>query len=341
MADLAATPSPQPDLNRNRLPTLFEVLSRRTLPPVDLFSFYIYMRDQQRSVDYLDFWLDVAQHMSLCRHYVRELRRSVLVSTPDPDRSSKRSSGILEGLGELSHGIPGPSMYASEKDKHQDAQMSAFLPRTSAPPRNFTDSNSPQHSVARQDIRASAEKILYTFLLPGAEREITLPGSITQEVTNAIEEYGRDDPEVFDSAKDYVFQAMERDAFPGFLRMKALGNLIPPTLVMRLMIGLVSMFGGFWAAFILVFLNESRMTRLWLILPFTLGVYFLASYQYSLDPILALVGYSEYTPFNFSRIREPYVRKLLARRAIMVLTVTVLIDAALCVLFVLVPGKRL
>jgi hypothetical protein len=42
--------------SRNRLPTLFEVLSRRTLAPVDLFSFYIYMRDQRRSVDYLDFW---------------------------------------------------------------------------------------------------------------------------------------------------------------------------------------------------------------------------------------------------------------------------------------------
>lgn len=53
------TPSPVPDLNRNRLPTLFEVLSRRTLPPVDLFSFYIFMRDQQRSVDYLDFWYDI------------------------------------------------------------------------------------------------------------------------------------------------------------------------------------------------------------------------------------------------------------------------------------------
>ena len=50
------TPSPHPDLSRNRLPTLFEVLSRQTLAPVDLFSFYIYMRDQQRSVDYLDFW---------------------------------------------------------------------------------------------------------------------------------------------------------------------------------------------------------------------------------------------------------------------------------------------
>lgn len=43
--------------HRNRLPTLLEVLSRRTLPPVDLYSFYIYMRDQQQSVDYLDFWL--------------------------------------------------------------------------------------------------------------------------------------------------------------------------------------------------------------------------------------------------------------------------------------------
>lgn len=328
--------------------------------------------------------------MTLCRHYVRELRRSVLIGTPDPEHASKRSSQILENIGDLSHGAPGPSMYASDKERDQDAQMSAYLreeraqpptpgatgfhdsphssgerPRpshgTNSTPRDFmTDSNSPMHTVARQDIRASAEKILYTFLLPGAEREIVLPAHITEDVTRAIEEEGRDDPEVFDLAKDYVFQAMERDAFPGFLRMKALGNLIPPTLMLRLIIGLVSMFGGFWAAFVLIFLDKDRMTRLWvcslhgllqawpspsdvsqLILPFTLGVYFLASYQYSLDPVLALIGLSEYTPFNFSRVRERYVRKLLAKRALMVLAVTVLVDAALLVLFILVPGKRL
>ena len=52
-----ATPmTPPDDGHRHRLPNLFEVLSRRTLAPVDLFSFYIYMRDTQRSVDYLDFW---------------------------------------------------------------------------------------------------------------------------------------------------------------------------------------------------------------------------------------------------------------------------------------------
>jgi len=70
-------------------------------------------------------------------------------------------------------------------------------------------------------------------------------------------------------------------------------------------------------------------------------VYTLASYQYSLDPVMALIGLSEYTPFNFSRVREPYVRKLLMRRALMVLAVTLVVDVALCVLFILVPGKRL
>jgi hypothetical protein len=91
----------------------------------------------------------------------------------------------------------------------------------------------------------------------------------------------------------------------------------------------------------LVHAEFHMLTNTQLILPFTVGVYFLASYQYSLDPVVALVGYSEYTPFNFSRIREPYIRKLLAKRALMVLAITLLIDAGLCLLFVLVPGKRL
>lgn len=70
-------------------------------------------------------------------------------------------------------------------------------------------------------------------------------------------------------------------------------------------------------------------------------MYFLASFQYSLDPGLALLGFSEYTPFSFSRVREPFVRKMLAKRSVVVLAVTVLVDAALLVLFIFVPGKKL
>lgn len=334
------TPSPHPDPNRNRLPTLFEVLSRQTLAPVDLFSFYIFMRDQQRSVDYLDFWyvclspftiraedygsvvqaltfyirLDVSQHMSLCRHYVRELRRSVLVETPDLEKQgSKRSSYILDHLGEMND-PSGPSSNLNKDERAKDQNLSAFLrqesdlngnggyansgtrhsPQSSLgsqhtgqrgsgdrpsygtererPPRpsfmangspGRTNSNSPAHTVARPDIRASAEKILYTYLLPGSEREIILPQGILTEITTSIEEEGRDDPEVFDAAKDYTFQAMERDAFPGFLRAKALGNLVPPSSFLRLCLGLLGLFGAFWAGFACILLDRPKHVRCW------------------------------------------------------------------------------
>lgn len=56
---------------------------------------------------------------------------------------------------------------------------------------------------------------------------------------------------------------------------------------------------------------------------------------------MALFGFSEYTFFSFSRIREPFVRKLLIKRSIMVLALTALVVTALTILFVFVPGKRL
>ena len=232
-----------------------------------------------------------------------------MIGTPEGDKSqSKRSSAILDSMGEMDHPAAGPSHLNTEKEKNQDAQMSAFLRdqasngnnnighspanslgsntsgvyQTSSHPRpSFmssplvnTDSNSPAHTVARADIRASAEKILYTFLLPGAEREIILPAQIIQEITSSIEEQGRDDPEVFDAAKDYVFQAMERDAYPGFLRMKALGNLVPPSMMMRLIIGLLAIFAAFWVGFVLIFLNYPRAKRAWVSLSylFTLNI---------------------------------------------------------------------
>lgn len=71
---------------RKRLPTLFEVLSRYTLAPVDLFSFYIYMRDQQRSVDYLDFWYipqptsDTYARSNISLHYIGSMSHNTCPS---------------------------------------------------------------------------------------------------------------------------------------------------------------------------------------------------------------------------------------------------------------------
>ena len=255
--------------------------------------------------------------MSLCRHYVRELRRSVLIETPDLEKQgSKRSSYILDHMGEMND-PSGPSHALSDDERVNDQKLSAYLRQESAETGNGNgngngndngngvarhspqssmasrrlrgsddrpsngssslprpsyntnnspgalDSDSPAHTVARADIRASAEKILYTYLLPGSEREIILPQGILNDITHSIEEDGRDDPEVFDAAKDYTFQAMERDAFPGFLRAKALGNLVPASSFVRLVVGLLALFGGIWAGWACIFLDVPRRTRCW------------------------------------------------------------------------------
>jgi len=57
------------------LPTLWQVLHRKTLPPVCLFNFYLYMRDHERSSEEVDFWLDVTAHELLWRLYVRATKR--------------------------------------------------------------------------------------------------------------------------------------------------------------------------------------------------------------------------------------------------------------------------
>jgi Regulator of G protein signaling domain len=245
--------------------------------------------------------------MSLCRHYVRELRRSMLVETPELEKSgSKRSSQVLDNFnmdGESPHnsekmgqdqvvsdylrsqggngknGKPGlnghqtRSPHGSLGSRHSEYKQSP----TERPPRpSFmnsdeprTDSNSPGHTVARADIRASAEKILYTFILPGSEREIVLPEQILNHIIHAIEEEGRDDPEVFNDAKEYVFQAMERDAFPGFLQAKALGNLVPLSVLIRLGLGLACFMAGFWGGFYMILTNRSRALRCWVSTPIT------------------------------------------------------------------------
>ncbi|KAF2128069.1 regulator of G protein signaling superfamily [Dothidotthia symphoricarpi CBS 119687] len=354
-------------VDRKAWPTLFEVLSRKTVAPLDLFSFYIYMRDQQRSVDYLDFWLDVSQHLQLCRLYVRRLHRSLAEGTPDLEKNSRRMSYLTDAYRD--NAGEGPS---DEKDM-SDQRLSQFLrsnmgsrnhsPQNSQdsnqiedPPRpsfhaqdRMNDSSSPgqnsstDNSQPRQeDLRASAEKILYTYLLPGSEREIIIPQSILNEVQEAIEGPAqRSDPELFDQAKDYVFQAMQRDAFPGFLQAKGFGNLVPQSMMLRLIVGLVSIFAAVWAAFILIFLGASRSRRCWLIIPFTIGIYSLFTHQYMLDPIIALLGYSEYTLFDFNKIKEKFVMTMLYRRSMSMLFFFLLVTTAVCCLFIFVPSKRL
>lgn len=593
-----------PQDERKRLPTLFEVLNRKSLAPVDLWSFYVYTRDQHRGVDYLDFWLDVVQHLSLCRHYIRGLRQSILASEHTnlsmsnipsqmgaeqsressilletlihdhnllEDGDSHRLSEYLRGENLLSdhdsstasrlsallgamhvresqigeehgpnnrserfmlnleekrashlsnassnlfmsaagspideeaaageqlmeeHGMIRPGSRASMANSlgnqlsHQGSRLSLHrkssraslplgqgqpslqqlyseeqsnlsnvsqshiqgptlqsqlqfpspdnsgsgdsaqaagqqvlqphpqhaqnlpslatrrnshvsqilpqspnahspllgtqpasplqtqlnaLPQTLPQPRGpvatdlretsqpltleiieklfpkrnehgvMSDLNSPNF-ITRDRIRESSQQILVTYFMPGAERELALPAPLMEAVRTAIEQQGRDDPEVFDECREYVFQILEREIFPGFLATKALGNLVPLGALVRMVAGLVAVFGAVWTGFCLIFLDYSRTERVWVLLPFAIGWYLVIAGLFSLDPIQALLGFSETSIQKRVRIKEPFVRRLLLIRSSWVMLWVVVVTACFTVIFACVPGHRL
>ena len=95
----------------------------------------------------------------------------------------------------------------------------------------------PDKAFAKGEITASAREILHTYIAQGNDCRITIPKALLHKIKNQIEEYGYDTPEIFNGAKDHVFQVMEREAFPGFLNLgkpvfrmfrksKSLGGLV-------------------------------------------------------------------------------------------------------------------
>ena len=226
--------------------------------------------------------------------------------------------------------------------------------------------------VTHAALIASAERLFARYLVPGAEKEIYLPpnlrihsfilnsenpppiGPTTGVGGERISGHGREEyeleqaalaqvPDMFHAQKEYIFSAMEQDAYPRFLRAKAFGNLTPVSALVRLVIGLVVLWIGLSTGFALIFLDVTPKAKRWfLLIPFFIAILLLVSHSYELDPLLLLLAnQSETTPFRTLSVREPYVRRLLVGRSIWVLVLVTFISVVLTVIFWAVPGHRL
>ncbi|ODQ60239.1 hypothetical protein WICANDRAFT_30061 [Wickerhamomyces anomalus NRRL Y-366-8] len=355
----------------NRLPTLYEVLNRRTEPPVDLWSFYIYMRDYQNSVDYLDFWIDVITHLRLCKDYVKGLRESLLLSekhksssdekkrhttTSSTDegnggaeqRASVSSSLLLEAL--LNEG------FLDDKDnkRHKSGSIQEQRNSTRILPEQLEryTQNIKNGNISRTTLKSSSRNILNTYFQDSSPRKLQIPDRIIRKIKHDVELQGRDDPEVFDDARNYVYNLMERECFPFFLQKNALHNLNNKSCLIRLILGLFWIFAGFWISYVLIFINiKPKAIRAVIIVPFLIGVYLILSFLYKLDPIMVFAKYSDnqelYQPKNqklkkwVRNLKEPFVLRLLKKRALWVIFLVLIITAILSILFGLVPGHRL
>ncbi|QOU22673.1 hypothetical protein BRETT_002855 [Brettanomyces bruxellensis] len=439
----------------NRWPTLFEILNKKTRSPVDLWSFYVYMRDTQKSIDYLDFWIDTVQHMNLCKVYVKGLKESLIVSEHLKDvtreegeelkrstvsrhnskssiaKSHKRESSgtssnrdsasssmlldllmkndLLEGgdAHRLSSFLRGEAAVRSSDPivnaKIEELKRRSLLPssgatgpagpRSKTPPtssgdkslgrspsvlrqqqvsgrtsstslqesyertsrigpelvealidEDYMENSKDSHFVTRTTLRKSSKNILNTYFLEGSEKRVLIPDDMREQVIYAVETEGRDDPEVFDESREYVFKAMEHEAYPNFLRDVAMCNVTSVSAVIRMFLAILCAFAAFWTGYTLIFLDyQPKKTRAVVTLPFFLASYFLFSSFYKIDPVLCFLGFSESRSSHSGliRMREPFVKKLLLKRSLFVLITLCLVAAAFSVLFALVPGTHL
>ncbi|KAG8741961.1 Bud site selection protein, Revert to axial protein 1 [Ceratobasidium sp. 414] len=212
-------------------------------------------------------------------------------------------------------------------------------------------------AITRADLIASAERIFARYLVPGADKEVYLPPalrindfplsslSLPSPTSPAYETESAalaQVPDMFHNQKEYVFRAMEQDAFPRFLRAKAFGNLTPVSALVRLCVGLLVLWIALACAFSLVFLDvKPKSKRFFLFIPFIIAFLLLISHQYELDPILVFLQQSETTPFRTLRIRERYVRNLLLGRAAWVCVLVAVLSVVFTIVFWAVPGRRL
>ncbi|CAE6475023.1 unnamed protein product [Rhizoctonia solani] len=212
-------------------------------------------------------------------------------------------------------------------------------------------------AITRVDLVASAERIFARYLVPGADKEVYLPPALrindfplsshqlpvpTSPAYEAESAALAQVPDMFHNQKEYVFRAMEQDAFPRFLRAKAFGNLTPVSALVRLCLGLLVLWIGLAVGFSLIFLDvKPKSKRFFLFIPFIIAFLLLISHQYELDPILVFLHQSETTPFRTLRIKERYVKHLLIGRAAWVCVLVTVLSVVFTMIFWAVPGRRL
>ncbi|CAK9439433.1 uncharacterized protein LODBEIA_P35560 [Lodderomyces beijingensis] len=200
--------------------------------------------------------------------------------------------------------------------------------------------------ITRENLRESSHNLLLKYFVEDSEKNLNLPQQLNSYIIKSIEVDGRDDPDIFNYVKTFVFSKLENDHLPKFLDFMATRNINHSNFG-RIIAGFFFIFGGFWISFIFVFLDYRKGLRPVIIAPFFLGFYLVTSSIYLVDPILAWLGYSEtFSKSNGRRssvlkIEEKFIYKFIVKRSLWVLFLILIFTAIFTILFSLVPGHRL
>ncbi|QLG73585.1 hypothetical protein HG535_0F00950 [Zygotorulaspora mrakii] len=250
-------------VQEERLPTLYEVLLRKSTAPLDSWEFYTYLSQFPYAIDYLDFWIDLMAHIRLCKDYIRGLRDSIQWSSmadaeddrdlegKEGQRFSLTSSVLLNALlneGYLDHddnhrislflqGNTEESQYISHLVNTWKVQSGSNEKETKERKETLPsmidliirkENKEGRSRISSKQLANSAMGICNIYLMSPEQSPkylINVPDGLKKELLYKIRTERRHDPEVFDDLKKLAYQFLEIDCFPKFLSTVALHNI--------------------------------------------------------------------------------------------------------------------
>ena len=79
--------------------------------------------------------------------------------------------------------------------------------------------------ITRENLRESSHQLLLKYFVEDSEKNLNLPSNLNSQIIKAIEVDGRDDPDVFNYVKNFVFNKLENEHLPKFLDFMATRNI--------------------------------------------------------------------------------------------------------------------
>lgn len=175
-------------------PPLRTILQFKSDPSPELCTFYDFLKNKEHSEENLEFWLMLRNHNLLYKRYhqLKQERQHT-----DESLAVAAAAVVIEVQAIDEQHADRPSR-PRVRSMHEN-QVSTLL-------------------VDRKMLRRSAKKILEMYLKPDSQKEINVPNHQRIKVRDYIEKEKRYDPMLFADVRDVVYEMMNRDSFPRFLK---------------------------------------------------------------------------------------------------------------------------
>jgi hypothetical protein len=225
------------------MPSLQQILNRKSLPPVCLYNLYIVMRDRLRNEEILDFYLDLKHHEVLWRKYIRSLVKAGVLDESD----------LKDGANSISVAVR-----VQIFDKTVSAQAISAESNLKTPALKTPDivKQHEEQMIHSHQVREAAERIAHRYVVQSAYKEIAeLPVSIRNEIIGYMQDQGRYDPLIFVNAQTWTVNAIQHFSYPKFIEIKSTRNITQWQQLLRICFGLSILFIAFTLELTMLFLG--------------------------------------------------------------------------------------